>query len=236
MILKRKSIICMINIDIKNGHSAINRTLNIEEFIRNSLSEGVELCIIDLDCAISGIGSSKQFTLIKKFPGRLWYGGGLQSIDDISSVLCMGAAGVVIGSALYKKGYFDQTLAMSILTSFPTEKVLFSIDFKDEKIVTNGFQRETDISIYDALSWFHCQQKGVNLAVVDVDASLYGNEINVDFIKNLREEYDHINFWYAGNIRTPQQVENLKKMGINSIIGKNYIKNIDIWQSKNSRK
>lgn len=222
----------MANIDIKNGYCTTNRALDIENFIKNNLSDDVKLCIIDLDCAVSGVGKSKQFHFIKKFPGHLWYGGGLRSVDDISHVLSMGAAGAVIGSALYKKGYFNQTLAMSILSSFPTERILFSVDFKEGKIVTNGFQRDTDIPIIDVLGWFHCQQKNVNLAVVDVNASLYGNKININFIKKLRKEYSCIKLWYAGNIQTLQQVKDLKEIGVNSIIGKAYIKNSATWQSK----
>lgn len=231
MSLKKRLMICMVNIDIRDGRCSINPMLDVDKFIQCGLSCGLQLCIIDLDCAISGVGCSKQFALLEKYAGRLWYGGGLQNTKDIAHVLDMGASGVVMGSALYKKGTFDHAMASDIIKTFSAEQIIFSLDCKDGYVVTRGFSQQTNIPISDVLEWFNTRQTRVNLAFVDVNASQYGKELDIDFIRTLHNTYANLHLWYAGNIRSPQQVKALEAIGVHAIIGRNYISQPDIWQN-----
>lgn len=108
------------------------------------------LHIVDLDATL-GLGSN--LSIIKKIIENISIpveiAGGLRDEETILDASKF-AKRVVIGTLAFK----DQEILKKLLEKLGSEKIVISVDHKDGKIVTHGWQKGTDIDLIDSVKKF----------------------------------------------------------------------------------
>ncbi len=98
----------MIAIDSKKGKVAVKgwkETLKVTPIELAKLYDDLEVSFlytnIDVEGLVSGIEKEKIAEVVKKLNNPVYVAGGISSVEDVRFAKKVGAAGVVIGSALY---------------------------------------------------------------------------------------------------------------------------------------
>ncbi len=108
----------MIAIDSKKGEVAVKgwkETVELTPIQLAKLYDNLKVSFlytnIDVEGLVSGIEKSRISEVLRELKNPVYVAGGITSVDDIRFVKRAGAAGVVIGSALYtKKLKFEEAI------------------------------------------------------------------------------------------------------------------------------
>ena len=104
-------------------------------------------CLVDLDGASSGV--SKNLDVLKKIIAQvgipLEFGGGIRSMETISKLLDLGVQRVVLGT----KAADDTDFLKKAWKKF-REKIIVSIDAKDGRVLTQGWNRSSSKAVLDS--------------------------------------------------------------------------------------
>ncbi len=164
------------------------------------------LHLVDLDATL-GMGSN--ISIIKKILGEIsipvQVAGGLRDKSIVLDVAKISKR-IVLGTLAFN----DKPLLKTLLTELGSEKIVISVDHKDGKIVINGWQKDTGISVLDSMNNFidmgfteflltnisrdgtlegpdlEFLEQACRLSNVNVIAS--GGISNIDDIKNVKEK------------------------------------------------
>ena len=175
------------------------------------------LHVIDLDGARSGkLKNLKVISKIKEEVDiKIQYGGGIRNIEAIKKVLFKGADRVILGT-----GAIEDINFLNASISCCKNKVILSLDYgKDGVIFKNGWQKETDINIFEIIK--KLESYGVEEAIVtDIsrDGTLEG--IDFDFLKKILKS-SKLKFIVAGGIGSLEDIIHLKEieeMGVSGVI------------------
>ena len=113
------------------------------------------LHIVDLDATL---GSGKNFKTIKEISENtsipLQVAGGLRTEEKITEVLDFASRAVIGTIAMQLKESEQDNILGDFIQTFGSERIVISIDHVDGKIVTHGWQKSTDIDLYDATNEF----------------------------------------------------------------------------------
>lgn len=108
------------------------------------------LHLVDLDATL---GRGSNILIIKKILEQIsipvQVAGGLRdesTITDVSKI----SNRIVLGTLAFK----DKSTLKKLLSNLGPEKIVISVDHIDGKIVTNGWQKQTDIKLIDAMQEF----------------------------------------------------------------------------------
>ena len=108
------------------------------------------LHLVDLDATL-GMGSN--ISIIKKILREIsipvQVAGGLRDKSIVLDVAKISKR-IVLGTLAFN----DKPLLKTLLTELGSEKIVISVDHKDGKIVINGWQKDTGISVLDAINNF----------------------------------------------------------------------------------
>jgi len=167
--------------------------------------------IVDLDATL-GTGENLQIIqeISKNISIPLQVAGGLRSEEKISKALDF-ASRVVIGTiAMQLKESEQENILIDFIETFGNERIVISIDHIDGKIVTNGWQNNTDIDLLDATHEFVKYGFTEFLTTnVSKDGTLEGPDIsslsNICQIKNC-------NVIASGGISKMEDIEDVKKI------------------------
>ncbi|MCX7927493.1 MAG: 1-(5-phosphoribosyl)-5-[(5-phosphoribosylamino)methylideneamino]imidazole-4-carboxamide isomerase [Candidatus Omnitrophica bacterium] len=113
--------------------------------------QGAQLIhVVDLDGALTGnivnIGSLKE--ILKSVDIPVEFGGGVRDIITIKNLLKQGVSRVVLGT----KAIEDKEFFKAAFEKFG-DKVIVSIDVKDGKVTTNGWQKISTIGAIEFAYW-----------------------------------------------------------------------------------
>jgi phosphoribosylformimino-5-aminoimidazole carboxamide ribotide isomerase len=116
------------------------------DIARNYEASGARMIhVVDLDAALSEHKSRNRQVLRKIISGigiPLQFGGGLRSLEDVSDVMELGVARVVIGTlAVEDPGKLNQ-----LLRSFGADHIAVGIDARDGEVMTRGWEKEGKVS------------------------------------------------------------------------------------------
>lgn len=106
------------------------------------------LHIVNLDGAIGDQGPDapnlRQLADIRRAVGiPIQFGGGLRTVDDIQQALALGAARVVLGTALVEQPH----MLADALARFGADRIVAGLDARDGKLATRGWQTSTDLDV-----------------------------------------------------------------------------------------
>ena len=167
--------------------------------------------VVDLDATL-GTGENLEIIqeISKNISIPLQVAGGLRSEEKISKALDF-ASRVVIGTiAMQLKESEQENILIDFIETFGNERIVISIDHIDGKIVTNGWQNNTDIDLLDATHEFVKYGFTEFLTTnVSKDGTLEGPDIsslsNICQIKNC-------NVIASGGISKMEDIEDVKKI------------------------
>ena len=153
-------------IDLMNGNvvrlfkgDPKNKTIYSEnpiEIAKKWESAGADILhVVDLDATL-GLGENLQ--IIKEISSNLsipiQVAGGLRSEEKISEVLNFASRAVIGTIAMQLKESEQENILDDFIQTFGNERIVISIDHMDGKIVTHGWQNNTDVNIFDATNEF----------------------------------------------------------------------------------
>jgi phosphoribosylformimino-5-aminoimidazole carboxamide ribotide isomerase len=180
-------------------------------------SEGATfLHIIDLDGAKQGeqINLEVITAIAKTLSIPIQVGGGIRTIDSAKSLLDVGVSRVIIGSMAIDA--FD--VLESLVQKYPNQ-VIVSIDAKQRKVATQGWQHQTSIPVEQLIK--KLESIGIDTIVytdIDKDGMLQGPNIeDYKFLSSITK----MNVIASGGVTTLQDIKSLNDIGLyGAIIGK----------------
>ena len=175
-----------------------------------------KLHIIDLDAAFS-IGDNRAIIaeITKNISLPIQVGGGIRSYEVAEKLLKVGVAQVILGSLAFS----DPRVIPKILKRFGPDSVIVALDNRDGRIMVEGWQAETAMTVDDAL------QKYTELGVchflitsIAQDGMLSGPDLQTLSAAVL---YANAKIIAAGGIGSIGDLEALKEIGVEgTVIGK----------------
>lgn len=208
--------------------------VSLESIIQQFEIFATGIHVIDLEGARSG--KIKNEAVIKKIIScrslPLQLGGGIRSVDAMENWISEGASRVIVGSkALTDSNFFNRCI-----DDFITEKIIISIDVKEEKVMINGWEKESNRTIYEFLE--SLLKKGFKkFMVTDIrkDGTLKGPSLNL--YKELRKRFPEIYLLAAGGVGTIDDLRLLRTVGCNgAIFGKSFYEGMISLQELNQFK
>jgi len=182
----------------------------IERFSQFSIVQ-----LVDLDAAK---GTANNNELVRYFGGKLraHVGGGIRSIARAREVLGVGAAKVIVGSALFPEGEIDLDFARELSGATGIEPLLFSVDARKGRVAVHGWKDSTEITPADAVHQLQSYCSGFLYTNIDTEGMMQGFPIHVlDEIRAATTK----KIIAAGGITTMEEVEKLDALGVDAVVG-----------------
>jgi phosphoribosylformimino-5-aminoimidazole carboxamide ribotide isomerase len=187
------------------------------------------LHIVDLDGARDG--SLDNRAIIVELAARksvnLQVGGGLRNTAALSQMLDAGVSRAVVGSAAIAQ--VEQVRAW--LAHFGPERLTLAFDVSIDdggipKVMTHGWQRQSEFSLWDALDNYSASQlKHVLCTDVGRDGALTGP--NVELYREAVRRYPQVEWQASGGIRNAHDLHGLSAAGAAAAIsGKALLENL----------
>jgi phosphoribosylformimino-5-aminoimidazole carboxamide ribotide isomerase len=172
------------------------------------------LHIIDLDAAKEG--KLVNFNIIKKIKKltnlKLEVGGGIRNLENVKSLLNEGIDYIIISTAAIENPNFLDQLQIY------KEKILVSIDIKNNQIMKKGWLENSNINLNDFIKTL--LEKNFNQVIItDIskDGTLAG--INIEIFKNISNSFPNLNITIAGGVSSINDIEIIKNSKINNLRG-----------------
>ncbi len=177
---------------------------------------GIEMIhLVDLDGAIKG--SPEAFHVIEAIKGhtdlKIAFAGGLRTDGDILKVFECGASFISVATVPVK----DRELFTQWLFSYGREKVSLSADEIDNKVVISGWQRQTDIDLFEHIEYYYNRSLKY-VKVTDVSREGVTAGPNFDLYKKLVELFPNANIVAAGGVRSGADITRLQELGVYAVI------------------
>ena len=186
------------------------------------------LHLVDLDATL-GMGSN--ISIIKKILREIsipvQVAGGLRKKSIVIDVAKISKR-IVLGTLAFN----DKPLLKTLLTELGSEKIVISVDHKDGKIVIHGWQKDTGISVLDAINDFlNMGFTEFLLTNVSRDGTLEGPDL--EFLEQACR-LSNVNVIASGGISNVIDVKDVKeKNAFGVILGKALYENkISIEEAK----
>ncbi len=164
--------------------------------------------VVDLDGARSGRLRPELVRALaaKAAPARVQASGGVRSTVDAQALLDAGADRVVVGTAAFADS--------GALERFVTElgaALVVAIDVREGRVVTRGWEHETELSADDAID--RCTAAGVQrllCTAVDRDGTLGGPDLAL--LARVVER-SRVSVLAAGGVRSPEDLAAIEEVG-----------------------
>ena len=141
------------------------------------------------------------------------FGGGIKTEEDLANVFAAGASIANIGSLAVK----EPDTFVAWLDKFGGERILLGADCKNEKLAVNGWQTETEVSVFDFLE--RMSSRGVEKAfVTDIgrDGAMAGP--SVELYERILSQLPDLELIASGGVSSIEDVENLDTIGCRGVI------------------
>ncbi|MFB2538309.1 MULTISPECIES: 1-(5-phosphoribosyl)-5-[(5-phosphoribosylamino)methylideneamino]imidazole-4-carboxamide isomerase [unclassified Acinetobacter] len=155
--------------------------------------------------------------IIAKVNCPIQVGGGVRSIDDVKSLLDIGANRVVIGSQAVK----NPTMVKEWFKQFGAEKLVLALDVQIKNgvpyVAIHGWQEDSGITLHSLIEDYQSVGlKHVLCTDIFCDGTLQGS--NVNLYKELVQTYPQLAIQSSGGIGNLADIEAIKATGVAGII------------------
>ncbi len=175
----------------------------------NWISKGAELIhVVDLDGAKKGepVNLKTVEEIIKNTNANIQLGGGIRNIDDVNKVLDIGVKRIVLGTSAVT----DKTFAENCIKRYGNDKIIFSVDTRNEKVLTEGWELDSGVTLSEMIRNFtDIGLKTMIYTDVVKDGMLKGP--NVESIELVLKSTD-LEIIAAGGVATIEDIKQLKKL------------------------
>ncbi len=177
---------------------------------------GIEVIhLVDLEGAIKE--SPVAYHVLEAIAGHtdleIEYSGGIRTDGDILKLFEHGAKYIAVSSIAAK----NRELFTSWLFSYGREKVSLSADASDGKLLIKGWQKKTDIDLYEFISYFYNRGlKYVKVTDVTRDGTMVGP--NFELYKDLVGKFPDSKIFASGGVRSADDIQKLEDAGVYAVI------------------
>jgi phosphoribosylformimino-5-aminoimidazole carboxamide ribonucleotide (ProFAR) isomerase/phosphoribosyl-AMP cyclohydrolase len=143
-------------------------------------------------------------------------GGGVRTAEEAKRLIDLGAKKVIFGSAAFDETGLDYGFLETTVRAVGRDKLIAALDVKDGKIAVKGWQESIDIDpliLVGGLEEF-CSE--IQCTYVDKEGMMQGTN---PYLFNAIRKKTSLELTAAGGITTLQDVEDLERIGANSVIG-----------------
>lgn len=173
------------------------------------------LHLVDLDGARTG--SVKNWKVLETIAGKtsmeIDFGGGIKTEKDVRIVFESGAVFATVGSIAAT----NEDEFVKWIQQFGAGKFLVGADVKDEKIAIHGWQKTSDVWIYDFIEKYI--QHGISqIFCTDIskDGKLEGPATAL--YQNIVEKFPELYFIASGGVSSPKDLDMLERAGCKAVI------------------
>ncbi|QCI18095.1 1-(5-phosphoribosyl)-5-[(5-phosphoribosylamino)methylideneamino]imidazole-4-carboxamide isomerase [Buchnera aphidicola (Aphis nasturtii)] len=194
--------------------------IDLYQHLKDLKKQGVKIIhLVDLNGAKKA--ENRQIKLFQniisytKIPIQI--GGGIRTENDINTLFKLGFERVVIGSsAITNKFEVKRWLKV-----YGSNKIVLALDINimnnKKKISINGWVKETNYTLEDAIDYFSSEHlQHVLCTDISKDGTLSGP--NITLYKEIVKKFKHIQFQASGGVSNLSDIISLKQTGVNSII------------------
>jgi len=172
------------------------------------------LHVVNLDGAFGEKGEANLLALTEviKIAGKVQFGGGLRNIDAIRTVLGLGVARAVIGTAAIE----DPSLVDAALAEFGPERIAVGIDAKEGRVRVKGWVEDSGVSVLDLGT--RLKGQGVTTVVfTDVARDGIGAGVNVESTVELAQRCQ-LGVIASGGVKDIEDVKRVRGGGLPGLI------------------
>lgn len=202
---------------------------DIDAVAEKFYSAGIKrLHIIDLNAAKSlgdNIHIVKRLLKDKKCPVEV--GGGIRSVEKAEELIKAGADHVIVGTAVVK----NPLLLNELAKKFGKEKIIVSLDYKNKKVLTHGWDESVDFSPIEIGKKLENYCGSFLMTCVDKEGQMKGPDF--EYLKEMVDELK-VPIIASGGITTIEDVKKLKEIDIfGAVIGMSlYMGKIDLKKAQ----
>ncbi len=171
--------------------------------------------LIDLDAAL---GDGDNVGLIREFARKLpcQVGGGIRSVAAAEAALAAGAQRVIFGSALFDADQLHKDFAENLAESVGPSRLVFALDAIGGRVAIHGWRKLTNVSPLQMVQALDRWCGAFLYTHVETEGLLQG--FPQDVIRPLREATSR-QLIAAGGIRSKEEIDELHRMGVDSVVG-----------------
>lgn len=173
------------------------------------------LHVVDLDGARSG--KVINIKALKEITSRtnliVDFGGGIKSEEDLKNVFEAGASAVSIGSIAVS----DPDIVSLWADSFGAEKFIISADVRDNIVRTNGWTKNSGITLNQLISRYRNKNiRHVLCTDISRDGMLCGS--NIELYKTIMEQFPDCKLIASGGISSLDDIKKLNEAKIPAVV------------------
>lgn len=173
------------------------------------------LHMVDLDGA--RIGRPQNISVLERISRAtgmtIDFGGGIKTESDLRSVLDSGAAMVNIGSL----SVAQPEMLIGWGKDFGSDKFILGADVRGEKIAVNGWQTDTDITVFDHLR--RLVAGGISTAfVTDIGLDGMMEGPSVDLYDRITDALPDLSLIASGGVASVRDIEAVERAGCSGVI------------------
>ena len=165
-----------------------------------------EVAVIDIDAA-RGEGHNADLIarMCRMAPIRV--GGGIRDYQTATRWLDRGAAKIIIGTAADP----------SLLSRLPRSRVIAAIDSRDDRVLAEGWRRETGDSLLDQISTLSPHAGGLLVTFVELEGRMQGTDL--DRAARVARVAGDTRVTVAGGVSDASEIAALDALGIDAQVG-----------------
>lgn len=173
------------------------------------------LHVVDLDGACSG--KVINIKALKEITSRtnliVDFGGGIKSEEDLKNVFEAGASAVSIGSIAVS----DPDIVSLWADSFGAEKFIISADVRDNIVRTNGWTKNSGITLNQLISRYRNKNiRRVLCTDISRDGMLCGS--NIELYQTIMEQFPDCKLIASGGISSLDDIKKLDEAKIPAVV------------------
>ena len=171
--------------------------------------------LIDLDAAL---GQGNNRSLVERLCGQLpcQVGGGVRTPETAKELLAAGARRVIVGSSLFRNGAVDQQFAQNLAHRVGSAHLVFAVDSKDGRVVTQGWKNASAVTAAEAIRILEPWCEAFLYTHVDTEGLLQGFPLQL--ARDLRR-VTRRQLIVAGGITSQDEIDALQELGADGVVG-----------------
>jgi len=185
------------------------------------------LHIIDLDAAMRKSDNNKLVEELckrakRKYKMKVRVGGGIRTVRRAERLIKIGAAQVILGSAVFREEKVNFRLLKSLKDNISRERVVIALDTWKGHITVQGWRKSLELRPQKVMPALETYCAAFLCTDVDREGTLSG--ANLGWFRSLRETTRQP-IIAAGGIKTQREIHALEKIGMDAAVGMAVYKN-----------
>jgi phosphoribosylformimino-5-aminoimidazole carboxamide ribotide isomerase len=185
------------------------------------------LHVIDLDAAMERGDNQALLRELckrakKKYGTKIRAGGGVRTVARAEELLGVGAAQIIIGSAVFQRGRMNLSFLRSLSGKVTPNRIVIALDTKQGNIVIHGWRKKLSCRPEEVVQDLEPYCSAFLCTDVDREGTMSGS--NLEWFQKIRASTSYPVI-AAGGIRTRREVRALEKMGMDAAVGMAVYKN-----------